>query len=162
MLRKKRIAAFAGIRSEEIAPEGPEDPALEWRDIVWDERQIFVREEVSKTRGRYVPMSDNLLAWLAPWHNAQGRIFAKRRLDRALGRIAQAAGVTWKHNALRHSFGTYRMALIKNVAQAAEEMGNSIAMVRRHYQRPMLESVAKRWFSIRPAETNVIAMSSTG
>ena len=37
------------------------------------------------------------------------------------------------YNGCRHSFGSYCMADIKNVYQVAEEMGNSPAMVKKHY-----------------------------
>ncbi|NBQ56341.1 MAG: hypothetical protein EBU36_06830 [Verrucomicrobia bacterium] len=39
----------------------------------------------------------------------------------------------WRHNGCRHSFGSYRMADIKNVYQVAEVMGNAPAMVKKHY-----------------------------
>jgi predicted ArsR family transcriptional regulator len=52
----------------------------------------------------------------------------------------------WSANVLHHSFGSYRLAQIKNAAQVAEEMGNSPQVVRTHYQnlvRP--EAVADYW-----------------
>ena len=66
---------------------------------------------------------------------------------------------------LRHSYGSYRLAQIKNAAQVAEEMGNSPAVIRTHYQnlvRP--ESVAEYW-SIVPAggnESNIVQFSPAG
>jgi hypothetical protein len=38
----------------------------------------------------------------------------------------------WKHNALRHSFISYRVADIQNVAQVALEAGNSPGMIFGH------------------------------
>lgn len=38
-----------------------------------------------------------------------------------------------KQDVLRHSYGTHRMAIVRNAHQVAEEMGNSVVMVRRHY-----------------------------
>ena len=39
------------------------------------------------------------------------------------------AGFVWKHNALRHSFISYRVAQTQNVAQVALEAGNSPRVV---------------------------------
>ena len=41
--------------------------------------------------------------------------------------------VKYKRNALRHSFGSYRMETRKNAGQVALEMGNSAAIVMKHY-----------------------------
>jgi len=40
----------------------------------------------------------------------------------------------WKHNALRHSYISYRVAQIQNVAQVALEAGNSPRMVFSNYR----------------------------
>ena len=63
-----------------------------------------------------------------------------------LTQAAKAAKITWDENLLRHSYGSYRLAQIKNAAQVAEEIGNSPQVVRTHYQnlvRP--EAVADYW-----------------
>jgi hypothetical protein len=44
------------------------------------------------------------------------------------------ASFAWKHNALRHSFISYRVAQIQNVAQAVLEAGNSPRIVFPNYQ----------------------------
>ena len=56
----------------------------------------------------------------------------------------------WKHNALRHSFITYRVAQIKNVAQVALEAGNSPEMIFEHYRELVTADAAKEWFSVMP------------
>jgi hypothetical protein len=43
--------------------------------------------------------------------------------ENAICRVSQSSefkGVDWKHNCCRYSFGSYRMANIKNVYQVAE------------------------------------------
>ena len=64
---------------------------------------------------------------------------------------AKAAGVEWKHNALRHSFISYRVADIKNVDQVALEAGNSPAIIFQHYRELVAEVTAKEWFGVTPA-----------
>ena len=87
---------------------------------------------------------------------------AVKRLDLYFARAADAAGVRWRHNGLRHSFGTYRTAITKSVPQVSLEMGNSVQMVKRHYQRPVPPKLAERWFAITPAKTKVVPIRATG
>jgi integrase len=57
----------------------------------------------------------------------------------------------WKHNALRHSFISYRVAEIQNVAQVSLEAGNSPQMIFKHYRELVRPAAAKEWFAILPA-----------
>jgi hypothetical protein len=59
---------------------------------------------------------------------------------------------SWKHNALRHSFISYRVAQTQNVAQVALEAGNSPQMIFQHYRELVRPKEAKRWFSIEPGD----------
>jgi integrase len=56
----------------------------------------------------------------------------------------------WKHNALRHSFISYRVAQTQNVAQVALEAGNSPQMIFQHYRELVQPDAAKEWFAIAP------------
>jgi integrase len=56
----------------------------------------------------------------------------------------------WKHNALRHSFISYRVADIQNVAQVSLEAGNSPQMIFKHYRELVRPAAAKEWFAIGP------------
>ena len=56
----------------------------------------------------------------------------------------------WKHNALRHSFISYRVADIQNAAQVALEAGNSPQMIFQHYRELVRPGAAKEWFAIKP------------
>ena len=58
-------------------------------------------------------------------------------------------------NCLRHSFGTYHLALSKNEAETSRLMGNSPSILRAHY-----EAISKRallaapdWFKVAPHES---------
>src|SRR5205814_6083183 len=70
------IAGFAGIRSEEIAPDPNSSKSpLKWQDIDWEHKTIIVRAETSKTKEeREVPISDNLAEWLAPGRFSSGPV----------------------------------------------------------------------------------------
>ncbi len=54
------------------------------------------------------------------------------------------------YNGCRHSFGSYRMADIKNVYQVAVEMGNSPAVLKKHYFQAVTKAEAVRFRAIRP------------
>jgi integrase len=56
----------------------------------------------------------------------------------------------WKHNALRHSFISYRVAEIQNIAQVSLEAGNSPQMIFKHYRELVRPAAAKEWFAIGP------------
>jgi hypothetical protein len=75
---------------------------------------------------------------------------------------SKAAGVTWKANALRHSFISYRVALTKDIAAVALEAGNSPTMIFRHYRELVTEEESAQWFGIAPStgEANVIRLSA--
>ncbi len=56
----------------------------------------------------------------------------------------------WRHNALRHSFCSYRLADVNSAAQVALEAGNSPQMIFEHYRELVTEKAAKAWFAITP------------
>ena len=51
---------------------------------------------------------------------------------------------------LRHSYGTYRLPILKSADALALEMGNSADMIFRHYRRPVSEATARAYFAIVP------------
>jgi integrase len=58
----------------------------------------------------------------------------------------------WKHNGLRHSFISYRVALTQNVAQVALEAGNSPQMIFKHYRELVRPAAAVAWFCVGLSE----------
>ena len=156
------IGGFAGIRSEEIAPDyTSKKSGLMWEDFDWQHQVIIVRSATSKTREeREVPISENLAQWLAPYRNATGPVCPHRPSNYETGRLGTFIG-GWKHNALRDSFCSYRARITQNVPQVSYEMGNSIAMVKKSYHRRQPIQTAQEWFDLRPpvTDSNVIAFS---
>lgn len=136
------IGAFSGMRSAEIT-------RLRWEDIKPD--VIDVRARNAKTRQRrLVPILPALAAWLREHRQEDGPVCPLHDPIAPIGWRVREAGVQWLHNGLRHSFGSYRMALVKNEAQVALEMGNSPAMVFRHYRAVVTEERAREWFDVVP------------
>jgi hypothetical protein len=65
-------------------------------------------------------------------------------------KLAPRAGLMWKHNGLRHSFISYRLADIKDIGQVALEAGNSPQMIFKHYRQLVTETQAREWFKVCP------------
>lgn len=146
------LGAFAGLRPEEIAPDPRTSKAgLCWENILWEKGKIDVPAEVSKVRRRrFVPLHPAAAAFLAPWRSASGPVVPRKRLTLAMRPIAEASKVKLKSNGLRHSYASYRLAILRNVHELALEMGNSQGIIHTHYLDLKHEDEATEWFAVRP------------
>lgn len=165
------LGAFAGLRSAEIERQ-------RWEDIDLAGGHIVVTKGKVRTAGRrVVPILPALAEWLRPHAKRSGAVwtgthdgFYDRQTETAEATRVEAdpkAGtkaadpVPWKHNALRHSFISYRLAETQNKNQVAEEAGNSASMIVKHYRELVKPAQAKAWFGVRPAKpANVVPMRS--
>lgn len=147
------IGAFAGIRPQELLPmkESGKTVMLTWEDILWDKDKINVPREASKTKQRrFAPLLPNLKKWLDPYRGLTGRIAPVGRVSKVNAEWKRLSGVDWRPDALRHSFASYRLPIIKNMHQLSLEMGNSPAMIFRHYLDLKHDAEAKDYFSSVP------------
>jgi integrase len=153
------IAAFAGIRDAELG-------RMNWDKIDLSGGYLKVDASVSKNSSRRViPMADNLREWLAPYAKKTGPIRPSFGKFYALKREAKGTAVEalqkdgepssnlqeWPNNVLRHSFASYRMAIVPNAAQVAEECGNSPQILKQNYRELVTKHEAEAWFSVKPA-----------
>lgn len=151
------IAAFCGLRSAEIA-------RLDWSEVHLTGAEHFIEVKASKSKTasrRTVPISENCARWLAPFWKEAGPVCPFERPDKQCFQyLGPAAELVWKHNGLRHSFISYRLAVIKNVHQVSLEAGNSPQMVFQHYRQLVSETQATEWFGIVPPKDwkNIIPM----
>ena len=138
------IGAFTGMRSSEIL-------RLEWSDINFDRVFITVAPEKAKTATRrIVPILPNAMLWLTPYRGATGFIFRSRRdVDRVIA-FAKGQGVSWPNNALRHSYASYRLAVVASADRVALEMGTSPRKLMQNYRELVGEKEGQAWFSIFP------------
>lgn len=151
------IGAFAGLRTAELE-------RLHWEEVDFDGGHIEVKAGKAKTAARrVVPIQPNLMQWLAPYQGRSGAIIPSD-LRRRLLTDRERAGLReeWPDNGTRHSYGTYRLPIIKNVAQLAFEMGNSPEICHKHYVgKPLKPKDAERFWSIAPvAAENVVALTA--
>lgn len=131
------ISAFAGIRTFEVL-------RMDWSSVRWEQKLIDLPPEVTKVNERrIIPMCDALIKSLTQWRDATGPVCTDKVPQREIEQIVAKVkkdhpNFRWKHNALRHGYGSYRTALTQNVPQVALEMGNSIPMIKRHYLKRRL------------------------
>jgi integrase len=137
------IGAFAGLRMAEIQ-------RLDWRDIDLERGFITVDANKAKTRQRrLIPIVDNLKQWLAPHLKICGPVALHKRPQIAAARLCE--GFEWQENGLRHSYISYRLAILHDTARVALEAGNSPEMIFEHYRELVKPETAKAWFSVLPA-----------
>ena len=167
------IGIFAGLRPQN------ELRGLDWGNVNLDAGLLTVTRRTSKTaRVRHVPISENLAAWLRSVPKAErvGPLFYSRRFMREIVEVARvdAKGnpapfkmedgkavfkkgaklkpVQWGADIMRHTFCSYRQAVIKNIAQLCEEAGNTAPIARAHYLSPRAsEAEVEAFWSIMPA-----------
>jgi hypothetical protein len=98
---------------------------------------------------RLIPIPDNLHAWLSPLPR-DGQVLTSTQLQREVSALARDLGIQWPHNVLRHSFISYRIAMVKSVDQVALEAGNSASIIFKHYRELTSDEQADEWFQIVP------------
>ena len=150
-------AAFAGIRTEELcpSPKSLKSPLM-WEDFDWESAIIRIRPETDKNgRRRIVPILPALQDAMSGVRRASGRVGAtsspatppKGGQEAETTRLGKMLG-GWKRNALRHSFISYRAAVV-GIANAASEAGNSEGESRKSYQDAKSSDESVRWFAVR-------------
>ena len=150
------LGAFAGLRSAEIE-------RLEWSDLDLAARHLVIGADKAKTASRrVVPICDNLAAFLTPYAGQTGLVWPGSHEDfyAAQQTTSAAAGVPWKSNALRHSYASYRFSQTADAGRVAGELGNSAAVVHKHYRELVKPDAAAKWFALKPATmpANIVQM----
>lgn len=157
------LQAFCGMRPEETAPPTKEGAKKKnkrgiWaEELDWNDNCIRIPAEVSKTGfPRITPLLPAARAWLewAGVHPGSTGPVCESNLAEygetlRLGKDVFKTG--WPQDALRHSYGSYRNAIIRNLPQVAEEMGTSESMLKKHYHNPRSKEEGEAWFALRPS-----------
>jgi len=138
------IGAFAGLRAAEVL-------RLDWSEIDLERGHIVVAASKAKTAARRLaPVSENLRAWLSPFVRKEGPVVPV--CPTRINKILTGEGLPRKRNALRHSYISYRLAVVHDAPRVALEAGNSPAMIFKHYRELVTEAAAKAWFEIVPGQ----------
>jgi integrase len=144
------IQALCGLRVAESA-------RLKWSDVMLSEGGNFIRvsaESAKTSRRRLTPMPEGLAEYLKATKNDEGFVYASGKgsvdaLQKATVTFRRSlVGVTWHRNALRASALSYRLALTRDAAATAFEMGNSAAILMRDYRELTTPALAEQWFAV--------------
>lgn len=149
------LGGFAGLRHAEIT-------RLNWSDLDLKENFVEVSAQNAKTNvRRIVPIKPNLRRWLLTIPNRKGKVVSIVNTTKAILATAKTAGVDWRHNALRHTFISCRVAECADVARVADEAGNSIQVIRTNYLKRVRPDIGKAWFAIAPGkQKNVVPLQA--
>jgi integrase len=161
------FGAFAGIRQAEIL-------RLRWENLNWEEQVIDLGSDQTKTAARRLaPLLPALAAWVYPHRQDRGKILPfeedtgfhriyKSMVERVnAARSPDQGPFRWKQNGLRHSFASYRLAMIEDVAKVSLEMGNSPQKIFSNYRKVVTKSQAAAWFAVMPeAPENVVPIGA--
>jgi integrase len=154
------LLLFAGLRPE------AELQRLDWSAIDLKERLIDITASKNSASHRFVKISDNLAAWLAPSKRDSGPVSTrgnyyheKLRLTREkAAQTLQRAGVPcpaledWPIDCLRHTFASMHYAAFKHAHETSEQMGHAgdLKMFFRHYRNRVKESEALMFWQLVP------------
>src|SRR5262249_35329046 len=123
------VGAFAGLRDAEIK-------RLDWDEIKFARGLIEVKAAKAKSaRRRFVPIQQNLAAWLQAERGREGRLVPGAGQNK-LKRARKAAGLkSWQKKGLLPSFGIYRPPEKNKAPAVAAELGHSTpAMLYANYR----------------------------
>ena len=123
-------AVTPGLRRSEVH-------RLDWAEVDLKGGFVEVTAKKSKTRSRrLVPVTKNLQDWLEPHAQKSGKVLGMEldKYEVLRNKAAKAAGFEWRKNALRHSFISYRVAQIQDVARVSLEAGNSPQIIFANYR----------------------------
>jgi integrase len=161
------LGVFAGLRPEAEALK------LEWQDIDWQKFEICIRKSKNEISHRIISFRDfatPLIAWVAPYAQATGRIYPYRssasyniRLVRARHFAAQrlkSVGIDaphltdWPQDVARHCFATYHSTHFGDVSRTADLLGHGFSskMLRIHYRGLVSPSETPRYWTLRPTK----------
>ncbi len=159
------LCLFAGIRPAEVQ-------RLTWETINLADGEIRTASQASKTkRPRIVAINETLKAWLTTY---KGRPVCPPNMRKDLDAVKQMAGFTgrvgkqsdeklkpWPVDIARHTAISHYFRKSGSYGLAAEQFGNSEAVIRAHYQGRVSTEDTARFYAIMPASTktsNIVQM----
>jgi len=105
-----------------------------------------------KTGARIAPFTPACKEWILSQPRRKGRAWLKcsRSLVDEVSALIALAGVEQIDNGARHSFISYRCAETRDIAAVADECGNSVGTIKKHYRHIVTAAEASKYFAIRP------------
>jgi integrase len=140
------LCLFGGLR--------PAEPArIAWSNINLQDREINLPAEAVKTGrksqcGRVVEICDTLHAWLKKYEGVE---LFPANFWKDLRAIRKGAKITkWPKDVLRHTAISNHFRRHQSYGKAAEQFGNSEAVIKRDYQARVSTDDMKKFYALRP------------
>lgn len=144
------LGVFAGLRPFEAE-------RLLWEDICFEDECISIHKKPTKIKRkpRIVPFTPALKAWLTTIPRClSGPVYNQANHRNQLEALQEAAGMlgdAWIQDGLRHTYGSARWLLDKDLAKLAKDMGNSPDVCSEYYlSTDMSKEMARAIFAIMP------------
>lgn len=144
---------FVGLRPTEVS-------RLDWSSVRLDAERphVVVDAAASKVLARrIVPLQPVAVAWLRLDALGSGPICCPQSSTRMRGN-ARRAGIQWPPDVLRHTYASMRYASGIGAAQLSQEMGNSEAILFRHYREVVQPEEAATFWSIPDDNTQQLGI----
>ena len=134
------LCLFCGIRPAETE-------RLTWNMIkMGDDPCIRLEASIAKKRKmRIAVIPENALTLLK---NCQNLPVFPKNFRKMFDRLKSKAGIQWKNDIMRHSFGSYYLALTNSENKTADTMGNSADVIQSHYRALATKKEAEEFFNI--------------
>ena len=140
------IQGFCGARQAEVL-------RLSWEDVWRRDGYLELNAHQTKQKKRrLVPLCDAAQAWLKPYRQFSGPIWAytSSTYNRFFAEVKKLVDVKGK-NLLRHSYASYRLGQLQDLAKVSYEMGTHTAdTLYEHYRELVTPQQGKQWFSVLP------------
>jgi len=128
------IAVFAGLRPSEIR-------RLKWGNIDIDSGYIELTAKTARKleQARFVPIQENLKAILLEYKKPAKESIVTLTGWRNISVLLRESETIerWKEDVTRHSYISYRLAQTSSLSRVADEAGNSEAIIKKKYRRPL-------------------------
>lgn len=143
------LGGLAGLRPREA-------DRLRWEHVRLLMNDIELSASITKVGARrLVPLLPALRAFVEYYRPADAigpvvGLSATQLRDRR-EEVCRIAGVEWTPDVLRHSWCSYRLAIVADAGKVAYEAGHSAAVQAKHYRELCHASEAEKWFAVRPS-----------
>lgn len=140
------LLTFAGLRPSEGA-------RVQWSDLSFKTSELYVRK--GKTNARHIILEPVAVEWMR-FHREntpQGKPFIDLcSLENREKEVREATlNGDWVQDGLRHGFATYYKAKTKSIEKVSDYLGNSLDIVKRHYQRTVPAEDCEAFWNLTPA-----------
>ncbi len=127
---------------------------MDWAEIDFAQGHIEIKAAKAKTASRrIVPLLPALRAWLEPLAKTSGPLWKYGKLEgflNAWSKCKPHLPVKVPVNSLRHSYASYRLAVVNDAQKVALEMGNSPRKLFENYRQLVTPAAAEKWFATLP------------